>query len=227
MKSIDWSAFCPRVDRKPDGAQAIPFGCIAVRSLEADGTFPADRPLLNDAGDDRPAARTCVKINQDDLLIFTGQQSTVVERNRQARADEGGADVTVAVVVIPGGFVLVTRIIGRQPLKEIGHVVLDQARLKFERRDRGGASHDKQADQPLALDRAQVLRQLRMEINDVVVPVRIHLNRKPLHVPPCDSPGIVGNNSVLNKSASIIQMSDAPIAERKEPRTKFTSCAAR
>src|SRR3954470_11927502 len=80
-------------------------------------------PLGNDGRNNRSLARPRVEVQQDDLLVLAGQEFAVGERDGETGADERGAYVAVAVVVVPGGFVLVAGVVGDQALEDRGQVV--------------------------------------------------------------------------------------------------------
>src|SRR3954465_7286571 len=90
------------------------------------------RPLRDDCADDRAAAGARVEVHQDDLLPFACEQLPVTDRHSEPGSEQRAAYVTVAVVIIPSGFVLVVVIVGDQALKELGDVVLDQARFELD-----------------------------------------------------------------------------------------------
>src|SRR2546427_436089 len=65
----------------------------------------------------------------------------------EAGAQEGGADVGVAVVVVPGALVFVVGVVGDEALQGGAEVVLDQAGLEFHGGDGGGGTDDKEMDE--------------------------------------------------------------------------------
>src|SRR5690348_1910379 len=101
------------------------------------------RPVLwKNCADDDAAAGTGIEVDQDDLLILAGEEFSLGERNGDAGADEGGADVRVAVVVVPGGFVFVAIVVGDEALEDIGNVVFHEAVFIFKGGNGCGAADD-------------------------------------------------------------------------------------
>ena len=119
--------------------------------------------------DDGSSSRAGVEVDQHDLLVFASEQFSVGEGDGKAGADEGAADVGVAVVVVPGALVFVVGIVGDEALEGVAEVMFDQAGLEFEGGDGGGGAYDEEVDEAGAADFGQPFLELGGDVDDVVV----------------------------------------------------------
>src|SRR5688572_9663466 len=134
----------------------------------------------------RPLPRPGVEVEQHDLLVLAGEEFAPGEGDGQSRADQGGPDVAVAVVVVPRCFVLVPCVIGDEALQNFRHVVLDQAGLELDGGQGGGGADDEQVEQAVAgeFQVAQALGKLRVKIDNVGVAFGKDVQGKSLHAHP-------------------------------------------
>ena len=121
------------------------------------------------------------KIDEDRLLVFAGEQAAVAEWEGQAGADQRGADMGMAVVVVPGLLVLVADVVGNQPLESLLQVMLHQPRFVFQRGQRSGGSDGKQVDDPVAGHVAKLLGYLAGQVQNLAVAFCGKLELEALH----------------------------------------------
>ena len=118
-------------------------GCIpSAGTLRMPGetrrwAYPRAFSLADELNDQIPFARTGVEIHIDDLLPLSQNQPPAGEGDGQRRAEQRGAQVRVAVAVVPGGVVGALPPGGQKLLEhplQIGHAT----RFIFERGQRAG-----------------------------------------------------------------------------------------
>src|SRR3954463_4465554 len=107
-----------------------------------------------EGADDDAFAGAGVEVDEDDLLVFAGHEFAVGEGEGEAGAEEGGAEVAVAVVVVPSLLVLVGGVVGDEFLHEGGEVVLDETGLEFQGGEGGGGSDDEEVEDAVAAEGA-------------------------------------------------------------------------
>ena len=98
--------------------------------------------LAYELDDDVSLPRTCVELEQHDLLPRSECQPTIHHGNRHRGAEQRGANMAGAVVVSPAEVMAVFTVPGREPFEdsvEIG----DRPRFEFDRRHAGGRAYDK------------------------------------------------------------------------------------
>ena len=81
---------------------------VAPDSSEGSRNVLSGHPLQSvsdDLDDDLAMPRFVVELEEDDLLPCPEGSTTVDDREREARAEEGGADMAVAVSVMPPALV--------------------------------------------------------------------------------------------------------------------------
>lgn len=87
--------------------------------------------MAHDLADDASLSGAGVEVDQDDLLPGAEGELAFNEGDDEGRAEQGGSDVRVAIVVLPGFFVFVACVLGGYFFEGGGQVVLDESRFVF------------------------------------------------------------------------------------------------
>ena len=142
------------------------------------------RQSLQNRRNNLPAAWAGVVVEQDDLLPLPRHQtSTRLERHRQARADETRTDVAVAVVIVPGGFMLVVTVDRGDLFHRPAQVGIDKARLVLDGGDGGGRADNEEVNDaapPGGFEFEEPLLHAAREIDDGIVSGRFDFYNEPL-----------------------------------------------
>ena len=140
-----------------------------------------ERVLAHHGADHGSLAWACIEIDEYHLLVFGGEELSVGEGCGHRWADEGGAEVAVAVVVVPGGFMLIAGVVGDEFLHHRFEIVVDEAGLELDRGQGAGAADGEKMEEAFADRLPDVMRELGMKINDVGVAVGGNLQGEALH----------------------------------------------
>ena len=102
--------------------------------------------FADDLADDVAGSGSGVEVDEDNLLPGTECELGVDEGDGEGRAQERGADVGVAVVVVPGLFVLVEVVLGCEFFEGGGEVVVNESGFEFDGGDAGGGADVEEGD---------------------------------------------------------------------------------
>jgi len=112
-------------------------------------------PFAHDLHDDLAVPGFVVELEEDDLLPRPQFDAAVDDRDREARSEERGADVAVAVSVVPPALVPVLDRRREEPIQRFRDVFLHEPRFELVRDDRARTARREDAGEAVANARLQ------------------------------------------------------------------------
>src|SRR5213594_949947 len=111
---------------------------VAPDSSEGSRNVLSGHPLQSvsdDLDDDLAMPRFVVELEEDDLLPCPEGGTTVDNRQREARSEEGGADMAMAVPIVPPALVAVLDRRREEPFQRVRDILLHESRFELVRHD--------------------------------------------------------------------------------------------